>query len=144
MALFLATLLCQSQNKLSLQIVEKSNQELSQSVHWYLLEVKNSSSKTMNAYVQTKMDICKNLDSRQLQTELEFEVFTESKQPVLKTLLIKPNGTSRFYVKSNHNSKTELGRWNCVEIALVNEIDQSVISETLELRSFIPNPRFYE
>jgi hypothetical protein len=38
MALFLATLLCQSQNKLSLQIVEKSNQELSQSVHWYLLE----------------------------------------------------------------------------------------------------------
>jgi hypothetical protein len=144
MALFMAAYLCQGQNKLPLKIAEKSNQELSNPVHWYLLEVKNSSSKSINAIVQTKMDKCKNLDSRQVQTELDFEVFTENKQPILKSLLIKPNSTSKFYVKSNHNSKTTLGGWNCAEITLLNETDSTEISETVELRSFIPNPRFYE
>lgn len=144
MALFMVANLCNGQSKLPLKIAERSNQELSKTNHWYLLEIKNSSSKSINAIVQTKTNQCKNLDSRQVQTELDFEIFTEHKQPILKSLLIKPNSTSKFYVKSNHNSKTTLGGWNCAEITLLNEIDGTEISETVELRSFIPNPRFYE
>lgn len=128
MALFMAAYLCNGRSKLPLEITEKFNHELSNTDHCYLIEVKNSSNKTINAYVQKIIERSKNLDSRQLQTELDFKIFTESKQLVLKTLFIKPNITSRFYVKSNHNSNTELGRWNCVEIELVNEFNQNVIS----------------
>lgn len=143
-ALFLAAYVCQSQSKLPLKIIETSNQELTNPVHWYLLEVKNSSNKSISARVQTKMDRCRNLDSKQIQTELDFEIFTETKQQLLKTLLINPNSSSKFYVKTNYNSKTTLGGWNCAEISLLNERDNTEISVTVELRSFIPNPRYYE
>lgn len=143
-ALLLSAYICQSQSKLPLEIIEKSNQELTNPAHWYLFEVKNSGNRSINARVRTKMDRCKNLDSRRAQSELDFEIFTETKQPLVKSLFIKPNSSSKFYVKTNHNSKTTLGGWNCVEITLLNQTNNTEISETVELRSFIPNPRFYE
>lgn len=143
-ALFLVASLCQSQSKLPLKIVEKSNQDLSNPVHWYLFEVKNTSDKLINAVVETKIDKCKNSNSKQIQTELDFEIFTETKQTLNTPLLLQPKSNSKFYIKSNHNSRTVLGGWNCAEITLVNDGDRSVISQTVELRSFIPNPRFYE
>lgn len=131
-----------AQQKLPLRIVENSKEELTKEEHWFQLEVSNTSSKTMDVMVSIQNTNCQNMTGRQ-QSELKFEIFDTNKQAVKETLMLKANGKSTFYIKSIRTPNSRLGSWNCANVTLLST-NRTAISETIELRTLIPNPSNFE
>lgn len=131
-----------SQTKLPLRIVENSKEELTKSEHWHQLEVHNIGTKSIDASILIENNACKNNQARN-QSELQFRIFDENKKEVTKSLMLKANNKTSFYVKSLRTSDSKLGSWNCANITLLSS-DQKAITQTIELKTLIPNPTNFE
>ncbi|MGF1554990.1 hypothetical protein [Paucihalobacter sp.] len=131
-----------AQQKLPLRIVENSKEELTKEEHWFQLEVSNTSSKTVDVLVSIQNTTCQNMAGRQ-QSELLFKIFDANKKEVKETLMLNGNSKSTFYIKSIRTPNSRLGSWNCANVTLLSS-SRTAISQTIELRSLIPNPSNFE
>lgn len=131
-----------AQQKLPLRIVENSKEELTKEEHWFQLEVSNTSSKAIDVLVSIQNAACQNMTGRQ-QSELTFKIFDANKKEVKETLMLKANDESTFYIKSNRTPNSRLGSWNCANVTLLSS-NRTAISQTIELRTLIPNPSNFE
>lgn len=131
-----------AQQKLPFRIVEQSKEELTKEVHWFQLEVTNTSSKTLDVMVSIQNAECQNMSGR-TQSELKFEIFDNNKREVTETITLRANGKSTFYIKSIRTPNSRLGSWNCVNVTLLSN-NRTAITESIELRTLIPNPSNFE
>lgn len=137
--IFLAFNVAIGQNKqksevLQFSIIKKSDEPLSNTEHFYELIIHNKSSKAIDYTITTTDFSCHNNFSK-LNNEL-----VSLKNQKLESLRISPYQYFSFKIKLTRNHLTKLNSWYCFDINAVDK-QGKVISNTLQLSQFIPDPR---
>ena len=127
------------QQSLKLSIIENSDDPISKSEHYYLLEVKNTSRQTETFTIAAQNSACSD-NERSAQVVLVQEVLTKNKKAPKTSLSLKAGETHQFYIKISRPLNTKLDKWNCTSINAVSN-SQVRLSNVITIKTFIPNPQ---
>ncbi|WP_339896245.1 hypothetical protein [uncultured Algibacter sp.] len=139
-----------SQNDISIKLLEKPSNALSDSEHNYLFEIKNNSNKEFkNLNISVKNVSCYNSTSKSYKDEssskkyksnLDSFVLNKDKRSGLNQLNSKGQSTINFYVRLSTNKNTRLNSANCFEIFIKNNKGKGILSNVITIERLIPDP----
>jgi len=127
------------QQSFELSIKKNSDEPISKSEHYYLLELKNTSNHSSKINIEAISGNCSNLELNK-QSTLKYEVTNKGKNKTFEILTVQSGESIEFYIKINRNSNTKLNTWNCANISAVSE-NGTKLSNTITIKSLIPNPK---
>ncbi len=131
------------QETLKISLKKESDEPTTANEHFYFIEVTNTGKKAATATISVVNSSCKeekktgNFSGKPAMKET---VLNASKSSQLNQVSVEPGKTVEFYVKLTREQNAELNTWNCSKIVAVSN-DGKVISNTLTIESFIPNPK---
>jgi alpha-L-arabinofuranosidase len=128
-----------SQSSLSLSVKKKSDKTLTETEHYYLMEVTNTTSDAIKFNVAFKNTACQNVNASK-QAPLNQSVLNKDKSKALKQLNVKPNESLEFYVKISRLKNTKLDTWNCSEVKAISNTGE-LLSNSVTIKSLIPDPK---
>lgn len=135
----LATVCTYGQQSLELKVKKSTDLPNTASEHFYLIEITNISGVSQKFNIITENNNCDDIKASK-QVELDKQVLNRQKTNQFTTEIIKSNKSIEFYVKISRQPDTPLEKWNCIDIKAVSD-DNQVISNTLTIKSLIPDPK---
>ncbi len=139
------------QNDLTIKLLEKPSNELSDNEHYYLFELKNNSNTDYkNLSISNANVLCiengtnkffkKDSFSKKSKSNLDVSVKNQDKHTDINMLDCKAKTTTTFFVKLSKKNNAELNTANCFEILLTNNVGNKILSNTIIIESLIPDP----
>ena len=139
------------QNDLTINLLEKPMNELSDNDHYYLFELKNNSNTDYKNLIISRANVLcqengtnkffkKDSFSKKSKSNLDISVKNQDKYSDINTLDSKANTTSTFFVKLSKKNSAELNTANCFEILITNNVGNKILSNSLIIESLIPDP----
>jgi hypothetical protein len=142
--LSIGTLCSYAQQPLKLTLKKESDEPITKTEHFYLVEITNTSKKATTATITVQNNSCKENKSMEKSSvtipAMRQTVLDASKSKQLNQVTVQPGKTVEFYLKLTREQSAQLNTWNCSKIvALSNE--NNTISNELTIESYIPNPK---
>ena len=139
------------QNDLTIKLLEKPTNELSDTEHYYLFELKNTSNTDYSNLNISKANVLceengtnkffkKDSSSNKSKSNLDVSVKNQDKYSDINMLESKAKTTTTFFVKLSKKSTAELNTANCFEIFITNNIANKILSNSIIIESLIPDP----
>lgn len=152
---------CFSQNNITISLIERPDNPLSDPDHFYLFEVKNNTTNTykdLQVYItnvpcNTNSELSNTYtDQTKLKTQpgLNYSMIETDKITPINQLNVNANSTKNFYIKFSRNNSTILNTAHCFDIEIENSNStakssgkktvKGVSSKTLTIEQLIPDP----
>lgn len=125
-----------SQDALKLSIIKGTEKPNSETEHFYLLEISNTTNAEITFNISATNKPCNN--EQLLQTDLKQEIFNKQKSKQLDVINIQTGKTVEFYVKISRTANAKQNSWNCTEIKAISS-NGNVLSNIITIESLIPN-----
>ena len=129
------------QEQLSLSLKKDTEKTVTETEHFYLMEITNTTKNNVQFSVSTDNVACKNV-STQKQVSLNQKTLSKQKSNVTGTMNIKAGATIEFYVKISRPQNTKLNTWNCSQIKAISNTGQT-LSNPVIIKSLIPDPKSF-
>lgn len=126
-----------SQETLKLSIIKGTEKPNSETEHFYLLKVSNTTNSEFTFNISATNKSCNN--EQLLQTDLKQEILDKQKSKILDVINIQTGKTVEFYVKISRTQNATQNSWNCTEIKAISN-NGNVLSNIITIESLIPNP----
>ena len=127
-----------AQQSLNLSVKEKSDDSIYNTERSHLLEVTNTSHKTVNVNIVTEETACSKAKKKS-QTALIKEIYPKNSSSKLSQFSISPNQSIEFYLKTIRPKNTKLNTWDCTKVSVVSN-DQKTTSNSIVIKTLIPKP----
>jgi hypothetical protein len=136
--LCLCTLSSFAQQSLNLSVKEKSDDPIYNIERSHLLEVENTSNKTVSVNIIAEETPCSNV-KKQSQSTLVKEIYPKNGSSKLSQFSISPNQSIEFYLKTIRPKNTKMNTWDCTKVSVVSN-DQKTTSNSIVIKTLIPKP----
>ncbi|SDH46862.1 hypothetical protein [Winogradskyella thalassocola] len=123
---------------LKLSIIQNSDEPDTAKEHFYLVKVTNTSRKATLFSVSAFNAKCSN--EKSIETDFTQEILNNNKSLGDKEHTIKPNESMEVFVKLTKPKNSKLNSWNCTQVNAISK-NGDVISNTVSIESFIPDPK---
>ncbi|MEN9448523.1 MAG: hypothetical protein RJA25_1813 [Bacteroidota bacterium] len=134
----------QQNTPIKLLVVHNSEAPHTNKEHVYQLKAINTTSQSMNVMLIAINSICSNKSKFSAGINLDQKIYTDVNKELnaknTEELVIPANGEQEFYVKII-NTTTLLNQLNCTEIKVMDLKDKIIISNKIEIETFIPDPK---
>ncbi|MCB0398753.1 MAG: hypothetical protein KDD26_03855 [Winogradskyella sp.] len=127
------------QSPLSIKIKEGSDKPNYEKEHTYLLEITNSSIKSITFVIDSKNIKCQNLKEEN-QVRLVQKNLSKTSKAQFSEHTLKTNESFEFYLKISRPDNTAINKWNCTEIKAIDE-NGNTLSNSVIITSLIPDPK---
>lgn len=127
-----------AQQSLNLSVKEKSDDPIYNTERSHLLEVKNTSKKTVSVSIITEDTDCSNT-KKQPQLTLIKEIYSKNRSSKLNQFSIAPNQSIEFYLKTIRPKNAISNTWDCTKVSVVSN-DQKTTSNSIIIKTLIPKP----
>ncbi|GAB4164877.1 MAG: hypothetical protein Tsb0033_26510 [Winogradskyella sp.] len=134
-----ATINIYGQSPLSIKIKEGSDKPNYEKVHTYLLEITNSSKRSIRFVIDSKNIKCQNLKEEN-QVKLVQKNLSKTSKAQFSEHMLKTNESFEFYLKISRPDNTTINKWNCTEIKAVDE-NGNTLSNSVIITTLIPDPK---
>lgn len=127
------------QSPLSLKIKEGSDKPNYETEHSYLLEIKNSSKRSIRFIVESEDTQCQN-HNKENQVKLVQRNLTKTSKSQFTEYTLNPNESFEFYVNISRPVNTSINKWNCTEVKAL-DLNGKTLSNSVVITTLIPDPK---
>jgi len=125
-----------AQNRIEIQLVNRSDSSIVQTEHYHLFEIANKNSSTQKIDLKARTVSCNRANIEE--SELSFSLLDENHKNI-ESITLAPNQKLRFVLKTKRSEKTTLNSWNCIEV-YAEDINSKSLLSSETIKSLIPNP----
>ena len=123
---------------LKLSIIQSSDAPDTATEHFHLLRITNVSDKAASFSVSALNTKC--VQEKSIYTDFSQEILNHKKERTAKQQNLQTGESVNVYVKLTRSKNSKLNSWNCTEVNATSN-DGKIISNTISIKSFIPDPK---
>lgn len=129
---------------IELSVIKNSESELTSKEHEYYLKATNNSNNNVEVRITAENTICKGkVNVVPFIQTLYIDKTSAEINENYTAITIQPNSSVSFYMKLINTSDNILNSWNCTEVKAFGT-NNEILSNTLLIESFIPNPNDFK